>query len=57
MVQTFFSSSYNISSLPEIIDRILDKGLVISCDGENIIFASVEEYLKIVEEDGAAAAA
>lgn len=57
MVQTFKNSIYNYQSLSEIIDRILDKGLVISCDGENIIFASVEEYLKIAEGVGLAGVA
>ena len=36
----------------EIIDRILDKGLVISCYDDEIVIASVETWLKYAEANG-----
>ena len=36
----------------EIIDRILDKGLVISCCDDEIVIASIETWLKYAEASG-----
>ena len=44
------TSVIGVSSRSEFIDRILDKGIVISCDGNGgFLFASVESYLKYAE--------
>lgn len=54
----FIQSAFNlqppgyVSSLGEIIDRILDKGVVIQCIPEGFIMASVETYLKWAEIEG-----
>jgi hypothetical protein len=52
MVQTFFQSTFSTSSLIEIIDRILDKGLVIYCTNDNVVMASVETFLQYSETNG-----
>lgn len=59
LLNTFVLSSFNLqtvnpSSRPEILDRILDKGIVIDCnDGETVI-AGIETYLKYKEAVGSA---
>jgi len=52
MIQAFFASEYNESSLSEILDRILDKGLVVYCTADNVIIASVETFLSYSDNVG-----
>jgi hypothetical protein len=52
MIQAFFASEYNESSLSEILDRILDKGLVVYCTADNVIIGSVETFLSYSDNVG-----
>lgn len=56
LIEAMFSHPNNVnasfSSLAEILDRILDKGIVLYCDEENLVLASVETYLKFAEAYG-----
>jgi hypothetical protein len=36
----------------EIIDRIIDKGIVVSCYDDEIVISSVETWLKYAEANG-----
>lgn len=47
----------NIETVPEIVDRILDKGIVLSCVKGQLALASVETYLKYAEAVGLTCAA
>ena len=40
------------SSIAEIVDRILDKGIILSCYKGNLVLASVETWLKYAEAAG-----
>lgn len=42
----------SINDFAELLERILDKGLVISCDNNLTTLASVETYLKFAEAVG-----
>lgn len=43
------ADTYNTYTKDEVLDRILDKGIVISCLNDEIIFGSVETWLKWAE--------
>jgi hypothetical protein len=46
------SVSMSVTDFMGLLDRILDKGLVISCKNNLTTFASVETYLKYAEAVG-----
>jgi len=53
----FILSAFNLqgdilSTKAEILDRILDKGIVIDCTGDTLVVASVETYIKYIEAVG-----
>lgn len=54
LIQGLFNDPNNdsISSLIEILDRILDKGIVIVCLDGNVVIASVETFLRYYEDSG-----
>jgi hypothetical protein len=46
------ADTLNTYTKDEVIDRILDKGIVISCLNDEIIFGSVETWLKWADASG-----
>ena len=42
----------SVLEITEIIDRIMDNGIVISCQSDILVIASVETYLKYAEAVG-----
>jgi hypothetical protein len=49
----YFKAPYNNATMVEVIDRILDKGIVFNCDESGrVTIASVETYLKYAEAVG-----
>lgn len=45
LIQGLFNHPNNTSSLLEILDRILDKGLVVSCFNGNVVIGSAESWI------------
>lgn len=46
LIQGLFNHPNNTSPLIEILDRILDKGLVVSCFNGNVVIANVDSFLQ-----------